>query len=117
MSDVLQCKTKISLWLFSFLLLIGDFDWLAWGTQGLECGTGKELFSVKRENLIRIFYSKREGKITDMEEVQDLLNKKHKRTSNMSKRILRQQAQSIEKESARSMPMTPLQGSTETEWK
>lgn len=33
----------------------------------------------------------------------------------MSKRILRQQAQSIEKESARSMPMTPLQGSTETE--
>lgn len=43
--------------------------------------------------------------------------KKHKRTSNMSKRILRQQAQSTEKESARRMPMTPLQGSTETEWK
>lgn len=33
----------------------------------------------------------------------------------MSKRILRQQAQITEKESARRMPMTPLQGSTERE--
>lgn len=75
------------------------------------------IFFKKDQTWTRSFIQNKITKITAMEEVQDdLLNKRKKKkppknsrtTSNMSKRILRIQARSMKKYSARRMPITLL---------